>query len=285
MTLHRSRLTRAAVAASFCSVALLTACGSDDSAGASPGASASGAAKKIVVGTSGDFPPLSSLDAASGDIVGFENDMMKSVTAKLGWTFEWSQVSFTGLIPALQSGRLDAIVSGMYHTEERAKKVDFVDYMQVPLSVLTATADAAATTSPAALCGKSVAYLIASPPELTQIKTWSAECTAAGKKAVDGVGFDSVSQAVNAVSSGRVFAELEGDIVTLYISQTQFDNKLSVAFNVEGGNHTVGLATAQGSAIQADLTKGIEEWVASGEYCATAKLWKLSASDTLRSCA
>ncbi|MCW2546781.1 MAG: amino acid transporter substrate-binding protein family [Mycobacterium sp.] len=287
-----SKMSRIAAAAGLCSLALVTACGSsstskvsDTSSGSSPVANASSAASKhIVVGTSGDFPPLSSLDAKTNKVVGFENDMMTAVTAKLGWTFEWKQITFAGLIPALSSKRLDAIVSGMYDTEARRAQVDFVDYMQVPLAVMTTTANAAKTKGADNLCGESVAYITSSPPELDQIQAWSKACTTAGNKAITAVPFESVSQAVNAVASGRVFGELEGDIVTIYISQTQFGNKLAVAFNVEGGTSTAGLATSKNSPYKAQLDTAIKAYVASDAYCAAAKKWNLTAGDTLRSC-
>jgi polar amino acid transport system substrate-binding protein len=287
-----TKLSRVAAAAGLASLALVTACGSSSTSktsaapsSAAPAASTStAAAKHIIVGTSGDFPPLSSLDAKSGKIVGFEDDMMKAVTAKLGWTFEWKQITFAGLIPALASKRLDAIVSGMYDTEKRRAQVDFVDYMQVPLSVMTLSSNASKTTGADKLCGESLAYITSSPPELDQIQTWSKACTTAGNKAISAVPFESVSQAVNAVASGRVFGELEGDIVTIYISKTQFGDKLAVAFDVKGGTSTVGLATSKGSPYQADLSAGIKAYVASDEYCTDAKKWNLTAGDTLRSC-
>lgn len=283
----------AAAGAAAAMLLTLTACGgsSTDTAAESPeeassetSTAATDSAQHLVVGTSGDFPPLSSLDAATSQIVGFENDMMTAITESLGWTFEWSQMSFDGLLPALQSGRIDTIVSGMYHTEARAEQADFIDYMQVPQAIMTRTEDAAAVTGPMDLCGQTIAHLVASPPQFEQLETWSAECVEAGLEPITPSGFQSVAQAVQGVATGRAFGEIEGDIITLYIAKTEANDALGVAFNVEGGNHVVGMATAQDAEFAPELSAAVEEWVASDAYCETAQKWDFTPSNVLRNC-
>ncbi|HEX3426604.1 MAG TPA: ABC transporter substrate-binding protein [Acidimicrobiales bacterium] len=273
--------------ASLLAVAALvaTACGSSGakSSATSP-TTAKLSGKRLTVGTSADFPPLSSKSASSGQIVGFENDMLTQVLGSMGHPFSWSQLDFNGLIPALSSGRIDMISSGMYDTAAREKVVDFVDYMKVPLSVITRKTDAPSVTDYTGLCGHNVAYLIGSPPEVTQIQQWSQQCTTAGKGAVTAQGYQSVASAVTDVSNGRTFAELEGDIVVLYVSKTQFGNTLSVAFNVEGGTSNVGLALPKGSSLLPALRSAMSSYIASSAYCDNAKTWGLTPGDLMRTC-
>ncbi len=255
--------------------------GTTAGAGSSTTAKLSG--KPLTVGTSADFPPLSS-KSSSGGIVGFENDMLTKVLGSIGHPFTWSQLDFSGLIPALQSGRLDMVTSGLYHTDARAKVVDFVDYMQIPLAVLTQKSDTASVKDAMGLCGHSVAYIVGSPPELTQIQKWSQQCTTAGKGAITAQGYQSVASAVADISNGRTFAELEGDIVVLYIAKTQAGNKLGVAFNVEGGTSTVGLAVPKESALLPAIKSAMTSYIASSAYCENANAWGLTAGDLLRTC-
>ncbi|HEX3542362.1 MAG TPA: ABC transporter substrate-binding protein [Acidimicrobiales bacterium] len=262
-----------------------TGCGSSGTktTGASP-TTAKATGKALTVGTSADFPPLSSKSAASGQIVGFENDMLTHLLGATGHPFSWSQLEFNGLIPALTAGRIDMISSGMYDTAARAKVVDFVDYMKVPLAVITQKSDAASVKDYTGLCGHSVAYIIGSPPELTQLQQWSQQCTAAGKAAITAQGYQGVAAAVTDITNGRTFAELEGDIVVIYVSNTQFGSKLGVAFNVEGGTSTVGLAFPKGSSLLPTVRDAMASYIASPAYCTDAKTWSLTPGDLLRTC-
>jgi polar amino acid transport system substrate-binding protein len=266
-----------------CAITLTASCSSapSDTADANSEESSS---HVLVIGTSGDFPPMSFLDDGSTSVVGFENDMAKGMTHDLGWTYKFEQMSFDGLLPALQSGRVDVILSGMYNTEKRREQVDFVDYMQIPLAVMTATENAAKTTGAKSLCGQPVAYLVSSPPEREQLDKWSADCTADGQQPLEPTGFPSVAQGVNAVATGRAYAQIEGDIITLYISRTEFGNKLAVAFNVEGEKSTVGMAVAKDSPFKAQLATAVADYIASDAYCESARQWQLTPTNPVRQC-
>ncbi|MBE4910421.1 basic amino acid ABC transporter substrate-binding protein [Bacillus luteolus] len=100
-------------------VGLLAACGS--------GASTSGdgeGKKVLVMGTSADFPPFETLDT-NGEIVGFDIDLAKHIANELGYEIEIKDMSFDGLIGALQTKRIDFVASGMSATEKRKESVDF----------------------------------------------------------------------------------------------------------------------------------------------------------------
>lgn len=278
---QRHPISIATAAAGACLIAL-TACSS--TAESSSPTTGSETTREIVIGTSGDFPPVSFLQDGSTKVVGFEDDLAKAVTDQLGWNYRFEQISFDGLLPALQSGRIDAILSGLYDTEKRREQVDFIDYMYIPLSVLTTTENAPKTPGPEALCGKSVAYLTSSPVEREQLDKWSADCTAKGQPPLEPTGFPSVAQGVNAVAGGRIYAQLEGDITTLYISRTDFGDKLAVAFNVEGEKSVVGMAVAKDSPIKGELQEAVEAYIASDAYCESARKWQLTPANPIRPC-
>lgn len=278
---QRHPISIATAAAGACLIAL-TACSS--TAESSSPTTGSETTREIVIGTSGDFPPVSFLQDGSTKVVGFEDDLAKAVTDQLGWNYRFEQISFDGLLPALQSGRIDAILSGLYDTEKRREQVDFIDYMYIPLSVLTTTENAPKTPGPEALCGKSVAYLTSSPVEREQLDKWSADCTAKGQPPLEPTGLPSVAQGVNAVAGGRIYAQLEGDITTLYISRTEFGDKLAVAFNVEGEKSVVGMAVAKDSPIKGELQEAVEAYIASDAYCESARKWQLTPANPIRPC-
>ncbi|MGV3464213.1 MAG: basic amino acid ABC transporter substrate-binding protein [Heyndrickxia sp.] len=80
--------------------------------------------KVLIMGTSADFPPFETRDTA-GNVVGFDVDLGKYIAKKLGYKLEIKDMKFDGLIGALQSKRVDMVLSGMSATEKRKKNVDF----------------------------------------------------------------------------------------------------------------------------------------------------------------
>jgi polar amino acid transport system substrate-binding protein len=98
------------------------------------GAAAAGAAaQKLAIGTEGAYPPFNGV-AADGSLVGFDIDIAKALCAEMGADCTFVTQDWEGIIPALQSGRFDAIISSMAITEEHRKKVDFTHayYRTVP---------------------------------------------------------------------------------------------------------------------------------------------------------
>lgn len=85
--------------------------------------------KKLVMGTTADNPPFEFHKTASGtdQLVGFDVDVAKAIAETLGFTLEISDMEFSGLIPALQAGRVDFVMALMTPTEERRKNADFSD--------------------------------------------------------------------------------------------------------------------------------------------------------------
>ena len=77
----------------------------------------------LYVGTNAEFQPFEYLE--NGKIVGFDVELMEAIAKELGKEVEWKNISFDGLLPALQSKKLDIIIAGMSATEERKKFVNF----------------------------------------------------------------------------------------------------------------------------------------------------------------
>ncbi len=79
--------------------------------------------KTYVVGMSADFAPFEYRE--NGEIVGFDVELAKEIEKQTGIKLELQDIAFAGLLPALQTGKIDAILSGMSVTEERKKAVNF----------------------------------------------------------------------------------------------------------------------------------------------------------------
>jgi His/Glu/Gln/Arg/opine family amino acid ABC transporter permease subunit len=92
-------------------------------------ASADEPKKKLIMGTSPDYPPYENVDVKNnGAIVGMDIDIAKYITNTLGYELEIASMDFNGLIAALQSGRVDFVMSAMSATDERRQNVAFSDF-------------------------------------------------------------------------------------------------------------------------------------------------------------
>ena len=80
----------------------------------------------FVIAVNAENAPMESVDP-SGEYVGFSVDLADALAEKLGFTYEWNDMEFFGLISSIQEGKADMILSSISATEERREKVDFSD--------------------------------------------------------------------------------------------------------------------------------------------------------------
>ena len=110
----------------------LTGCGGDKK-----DAPKKAESKVLRVGTNASFAPFEFQDEKTKEYAGFDMDLIRAVGKQLGMEVQIANMSFDGLIPALDAGNIDAAVSGMTITEERGKKVNFTKpYYTSGLSIL-----------------------------------------------------------------------------------------------------------------------------------------------------
>ena len=100
--------------------------------------------KTYVVGIDGEYEPFSYL-GDNGEFIGFDVDSVKWIAEQKGFNVEIQAVAWDGIIPALQTGKIDMVYSGMSITPDREEKVNFtIPYWQVNQSVV-ALADSEVT--------------------------------------------------------------------------------------------------------------------------------------------
>jgi len=78
----------------------------------------------LKIGVSATREPFSFVDK-KGRVTGFDGELARIIGAKLHRPVEFLNMKFMALIPALQSRKVDLIVSSMIATEERRKSVNF----------------------------------------------------------------------------------------------------------------------------------------------------------------
>ncbi|OKY52853.1 basic amino acid ABC transporter substrate-binding protein [Megasphaera cerevisiae] len=105
--------------AAMATVAFTAGCGS------SAEKAAANADKTLIVGMEPTFPPFEFTE--DDKYVGFDIDYAQAICDKMGVKMEIKSMGFDALIPALKSGQIDMIASGMDATPERAKQVAFTN--------------------------------------------------------------------------------------------------------------------------------------------------------------
>lgn len=94
-------------------------------------------AEPLKVGFSPEaYPPFYVADAA-GNWTGWEVEIAKAICEEAKFECELVPIPWDGLIPALTTKKIDAIMNSMSITEERMKSIDFSDkYYNTPTAVI-----------------------------------------------------------------------------------------------------------------------------------------------------
>jgi polar amino acid transport system substrate-binding protein len=131
----------------------LVACESFPTAGGGTSRSASARLQQILdsgelrVGLSGSQPPLN-MRNQQGELIGLEVDLMTALAHSMGLEVRFVTRPFADLLPTLEKGDVDLVISGMTITPERNARVAFAGpYFISGKSVLTKSKTIAAVDS------------------------------------------------------------------------------------------------------------------------------------------
>ena len=80
---------------------------------------------ELVVGLTGKQPPMNAT-TKQGALIGLDVDLAHAMADALGVDLKFDTMAFADLLPALVSGKIDVIISGMTATPARNKQIAFV---------------------------------------------------------------------------------------------------------------------------------------------------------------
>jgi len=148
----------------FAAVALLSlavvlaGCSKQESAApapaAAPAAPAPAAITKIVVGLDDNFPPMGFRDEKD-ELVGFDIDMAKEASKRLGLQVDFKPIDWSAKEAELSGKRVDVLWNGLTITEERKQNIAFTAPYMENHQIIVVPADSAIKTK-ADLAGKVV---------------------------------------------------------------------------------------------------------------------------------
>lgn len=156
----------------------------------------------------GTFAPHA-MPKLGGGVEGFNVDLFTEVARRMGREIVIDSASFSGLVPALNAGRYDFLAAPTTVTRERAESLLFTEgylFTEFQFGIRRGTPP---ITSLDAIRGKVIAVNRGSAYD-----TWARNN--AERYGFTPQAFDSQSDAVQAVLSGRAFATLGGNTVIKY---------------------------------------------------------------------
>jgi polar amino acid transport system substrate-binding protein len=155
--------------------------------------------EKIIFGTDATYPPMESIDAKTGGLVGFDIDLGNKIAEEMGDAAEFSNIPWDDVFIALEQGKIDAIVSSVTITDERKQKYLFSNpYINAgQVIVVSRTSTNAATLVPEQLAGKKVGVQADTTSEVAAKKYIQASMITSYKDYL---------QAANDLSTGKIDA-------------------------------------------------------------------------------
>jgi len=94
---------------------------------------------QLVIGTA-LTAPFEFHDQQTGELKGLDVDLANTLADRIGVPIVWKEMAFADLIPALQEGKVDMAIAGMYITDKRKELVDMSDgYVDTGLVAVSQT--------------------------------------------------------------------------------------------------------------------------------------------------
>ncbi|WP_018962886.1 basic amino acid ABC transporter substrate-binding protein [Coprothermobacter platensis] len=218
----------------------------------------------LSVGTSADFPPLESIDE-NGNFVGFDIDLMNAIAKQMGYTVKWENSDFAGLVASVQTGKYDAVISGMTITASRQEEVDFSDpYFRSDQAVVVQNSNTT-IKSQADLADKKIGVQLGTTGEMLARKLVNAN----GKVFT----YDSPDQAFLDLNTGRLDAVVNDLPVSSYFLEKNSNLPLHIAFDIPTDEY-YGIAVKKGNTdLVTKINKALAELKSDGEYAKLYKSW------------
>lgn len=95
-------------------------------------------AEVLKVATEAGFMPFEFVDEKTGELLGFDMELIRAIAAELGMEIKIDNISWDGLIPALLNNNYDVAIAGITITEERTQSVNFsTPYFESVLTIVT----------------------------------------------------------------------------------------------------------------------------------------------------
>jgi polar amino acid transport system substrate-binding protein len=215
-------------------------------------------------------------DPKTNELTGFDIDLAAAMAKVLGVKIEYTDGAFEAMTPALQSGRVDMIMSGFYDTPKRRPLFDFIDYLKAGAQYFSLVS-AADIKDPIDLCGKTVSTIRGTSYPETIAKWSDAHCKPAGKPAIIVTADADIPQLLINIKTERAQAGVQGleSVPAIVAMEAGVFRPLGEPFSAT----LMGIAfDKQNTALRDAFVFALKKVIADGTYDALIKKWKLDLS-------
>jgi polar amino acid transport system substrate-binding protein len=232
-------------------------------------------AGKVVFCTELAYAPWEMINPDTQQPEGFDIDIAAALTKAMGVKSEHKNIAFDGLIPALQAGQCDAIISGLADKPERREVVDFVNYAISGNALITRADDPASFKALEDLSGLKVSVAVGSALE-GELKKANETLKSAGKPEINILSLQSGTDAFQQLTAGLADVYLGSTDQAGYFNK-QKPGLLKLA-SPQLFSLTIGLATLKKDKDLHDAFEAaLKEIRDSGEYSAVLAKWGFEA--------
>lgn len=196
------------------------------------------------------FKPWAMKDK-SGNYIGFEIEVAKRLAADMGVDVEFVPTKWSGIIPALLTGKFDIIIGGMSITPQRNLKVNFsIPYEYTGMSVIASKKLAA---------GRTMASEFNNPATTVAVRlgTTAAEITKNFLPQAKILFFDEESQTIQELLNERVHAVVASNPLPLNLAK-EYPDKLYLPFKEDFTREPISFAIRKGDL---DYLNWLNNWV------------------------
>ncbi|GAA1898377.1 ABC transporter substrate-binding protein [Lapillicoccus jejuensis] len=178
------------------------------------------AAGVVRVATDVPYPPFEMFTSpGSTRMTGLDYDLGQAIGGVLGVRFVFGEQKFDGIVPAIQAGKYDVVMSAMTDTRQRQKVLDFVDYSASGSGILVAAGNPAGIRTLLDLCGRKVAVQSGSK-QAAMLAGAQDPCTAAGRPKPVLAQYPKDTDAQLAIVSGAADADFMDKPAAGYVART-----------------------------------------------------------------
>ena len=227
------------------------------------------------------YPPQESLDS-SNNAVGSDIDLAKEIATRLGLTLSVKSTVFDSIIPALQGGSCDIIISAQTITKERQAAVDMIPYFAAGQSFVVLKGNPSNINSIDDLCGKAVAaekgtieadHINGAGSGYDSTNSLDANCKTKGKPDITLQVFDADTTALAALQGGSVVAHFTDEPVAGYeVAQSGGKFELVPAMTLERGAEGISVLKTNNSLRDA-VKKAVLDMISDGTYTTILTKW------------
>ena len=224
------------------------------------------AAKDLRVASNTTFPPFEFVNTQTQEITGFEMDLIREMGKRAGYDVKIMNMGFDGIIPAVLSGSVDVGASGFSVTEERKKRVLFLDsFYKSGLTVLINKKDEGKIKGFADLKGKKLAVQIGTTAAQKAKEIEDAKITT----------FNNAGEAILELGMGGADAVINDKPVTSYIltQQPKLAAKTVHLPELLSADDFAMLVKKDNKALADELNAALKAMQADGAYKALYKKW------------